>query len=183
MNKNDLVKQINTVINAKRVYRNTATDFVIKNDELFPFLLELVFENQNRINIKSAWVLELVCQKNIVLLKNHLNYFINNLNRITDESALRPISKVCSFIANAYQNNKFKLTNSQKENIIETNFDWVIANHKIATQVFAMDTLFILGKEYDWVHTELQLILEKNASTGSPGYQSHAKKILHKLNS
>lgn len=181
MNKNDLINQINKIINAKRVYRDTATNFVLDNPETFSFLLELVFENQDRTAIKSAWVLELVCQKNILLIKKHLDLFINHINTITDESALRPTSKVCSFIVNAYQNNKLELTNTQKEIIIETNFDWVIANHKIATQVFAMDTLYTLGKEYDWVHTELQLILEKNAGTGSPGYQSHAKKILKLL--
>ena len=67
---------------------------------------------------------------------------------------------------------------NQKEKIIVVNFDWIIENHKVATQVFAMDTLLILGKKYDWVHNELKLILEKNTSSGSAGYQAHAKKIL-----
>lgn len=182
MNKNDLINQINTIKNAKRVYRNAATDFVIHQPETFSFLLELIFKNQSKTAIKSAWVLELVCQKNILLIKEHLDFFINNINTITDESALRPISKTCSFIVNAYQNNKLELTNNQKEIIIETNFDWVITKHKVATKVFAMETLYLLGKEYNWVHTELKLILEKNTSTESAAYQSRSKKILKQLN-
>ncbi len=181
MNKNDLTNQIDQVINAKRVYRDAATDFVITNPETFSFLLELVFENQDRTAIKSTWVLELVCQKNILLIINHLDFFINNINTITDESALRPISKICLYIVKAVRKNDLKLTKNQKEKIIESNFDWIISNHKVATQAFAMDTLYLLGLEYKWVLQELKLILEKNTNSGSAGYQSRAKKILRLL--
>jgi hypothetical protein len=182
MNKNDLIIKIIAIKNAKRVYRDAAAEFVIQNDEVFSYLLELVFEISSKEAIKSAWVLELVCQENVLLMGNHLNLFINNLNRIKEESALRPLAKVCSFIAKSHQNNELELKKDQIDKIIEVNFDWLIDNHKVATQVFAMDTLYILGKEYNWVHIELKLILEKSFSAGSAGYQSHAKRILQELN-
>ncbi|MCK5638283.1 MAG: hypothetical protein KAH67_06190 [Flavobacteriaceae bacterium] len=181
MNKKDLIDELNTIKVAKRVARDKSANFVLKHPESFSFLLDLMFKNNSRTAIKAAWVFELVCQENILLLEKYLNYFINNLDKISDESALRPISKVCSFVARSYQNNQLELTNEQKEKIIEVNFDWIIEEHKVASQVFAMDTLFILGKEYDWVHTELKLILEKNTTSGSAGYQAHAKKILNHL--
>lgn len=180
-NKIDLLNELKLLKNAKRVYRDAATDFVIQNPEVCPYLLELVFE-QNKTAIKSAWVLELVCEKNLLFIQQHLDYFIKNIYKIKHESALRPISKICSFIARSYDNGTLQLTENQKETIIESNFDFIIENHKVATQVYAMDTLYILGKEYDWVHVELKLILEKNTSKGSAGYQAHAKKILKDLN-
>jgi len=181
ISKKDLIDELDTIRVAKRAARDKSANFVIKHPETFPFLLDIAFETTSRTAIKAAWVLELVCQEDINLIIKHLNFFINNLDKISDESALRPISKVCSFVAGTYQNNEFELTKEQKEKIIEINFDWIIEKHKVATQVFAMDTLFIIGKEYDWVHDELKLILEKNTSSGSAGYQAHGKKILNDL--
>ena len=181
MNKKDLIDELNTIKVAKRVYRDKSAKFVLDHPETFPFLLDIVFGSYSRTAIKAAWVLELVCQENILMIKESLNFFINNLDKISDESALRPLSKVCSFIIKSHQNNDLELTKNQKEKIIVVNFDWIIENHKVATQVFAMDTLLILGKKYDWVYNELKLILEKNTSSGSAGYQAHAKKILKDL--
>ena len=186
MNKSDLINELNSLKNAKRVYRDKSASFVLKHPETFPFLLEIVFENSLKFSVKAAWVLELVCFENINLIAKYLNYFTNNITRITDESALRPLSKVCFFITNAYflkNKNPIKnhLTNKNIDQIIENNFDWLIENHKIATQVFAMDTLYLFGKEYDWIHQELKLVLEKDTSTKSVGYQSHAKKVLKEL--
>ena len=77
---------------------------------------------------------------------------------------------------------KAKMTDRHKNKIIETNFDWLIDKHKVANQAYAMDTLFLFGKEYDWITTELQLVLEKHIQSGSPGYQVRANRILKKLN-
>ncbi len=184
MNKNDLLKELCSIKNAKRVYRDRASNFVIQNPEVFPFLLELIFKNKTKTSIKAAWVFELVCFENLNLMVSHINLFTNKLRKITDESALRPIAKVCFFITKAfYINNeiKLKLTDENKDQIIEANFDWLIEDHKVATQAFAMDTLYLFGKESDWIHRELKLILEKNAGSGSAGYQAHARKILKDL--
>lgn len=187
MNKSDLIDEINSIKNAKRIYRDQVTKFVIKNPEVFPFLLELALENNSKTSIKSSWVLELVCFKNIDLLIPYLGYFSKNLHKINHESILRPIAKICSFIAEIYdsldqKNIKKNLTVGNKIQIIEANFDWLINNHKIATQVYAMDVLYFLGKEFDWVHPELKLVLEQNISNGSAGYQVRAKRVLKKLN-
>jgi len=181
MEKKDLIDQLKTIKDSKRIYRDKTANFIIQNPEVFPYLLELVFNNNKDIGIKSAWALELVYQKNSLFFKKHIHYFVNNLNKIKEESALRPISKVCSFLARDYQSNKIELSMHQKEIIIEQNFDWLIANHKIATQVFAMETLYLLGSTNNWVHDELKSILEKNIQLKSAGYQSRAKKILKKL--
>lgn len=187
MNKNDLISELNSWHTAERASRDQSAKFVLDHPETFPFLIHLVFEDQERINIKSAWILELVCFENINLIKSYLDYFSQNLTKITNESALRPIAKVCSFIASTYYSGSKNeinkgLTKSNIQLMMESNFDWLIGKHKIACKVFAMDTLLLFGSETDWVHEELKLILEQNIIHESPGYLSHAKKILKKLN-
>ena len=183
MNKENLIIQIDSIKNARRIYRDQGADFVLKNPELFPCLLELVFENKTKMAIKASWVLELVCMEDIELMSRHLNYFSVNLKKFDHESMLRPLSRICFFIISSSRSNEIKkyLTHENKIQIIEVNFDWLIENHKIATQVFAMDTLYLLGLEFDWIHQELKLVLEQNIITGSPGYQVRAKRTLKKI--
>ena len=187
MNKSDLIAKINSIPNAKRSYRDEVTYFVIENIETFSFLVELTFGNQKKLSIKSSWVLELVCLQNINYLAADLDYFVENIDKPSDESILRPLAKICFLLTEAYYSIsdnmiKAKMTDRHKNKIIETNFDWLIDKHKVANQAYAMDTLFLFGKEYDWITTELQLVLEKHIQSGSPGYQVRANRILKKLN-
>jgi hypothetical protein len=187
MNKIDFIALINSMPNAKRIYRDSLAKFAIENDEAIEFLVDLTFENEKKTAIKSAWVLELVCLENIDLIAKYLVFFSENINKPSHESILRPLSKICFQITNAYyskSDNKIKNIISDKiiNNIIEANFDWLINNHNVANQVFAMDTLFLFGKEFHWIHDELKLVLEQNILEASSGYQVRAKRILKKLN-
>ena len=184
MNKNDLITELNSFRTAERIHRDKSAKFVSDHPETIAYLVEIVFEDQKRINIKAAWILEIVCFKNIYLIVPFLDHFTQNLCKIKDESALR----LCSFIAHAYYftpKNEIsnKLTKNGIKLIVENNFDWLIEGHKVACKVFAMDTLLLFGREFSWVHDELKLTLEKNMMNGSAGYKSHAKKILKELNS
>jgi len=183
MTKADVIKELSLIENAKRVYRENVANFVIQNTESFPYLLHIVFDVKSEYSVKASWVLEIVCLENILLLLPHLDYFTKHLAQIKNESALRPLSKICAFLIKSsllkydlFINNR--LTKKHKDRIVENSFDWLIEEHKIATQVFAMDTLYYLGKEFDWIHTELKLILQKNTPNGSAGYKAHARSIL-----
>ena len=187
MNKSDLTAKIRSIPNAKRIYRDEVAYFVIANIETFSFLVALTFENQKKVAIKSSWVLELVCLQNINYMAADLDYFVENIDKPSNESILRPLAKICFLLTKAYYAKsdnmiKSRLTEDQKNKIIETNFDWLIDKHKVANQAFAMDTLFLFGKEYEWIRLELRLVLEKHILNGSPGYQVRANRILKKLN-
>jgi len=186
MTKADLIKELSLIKNAKRIYRDNAANFICQHPETFLYLIKLVFDKQSKHSIKATWVLEIVCLGNLRFLIPYFDYFTKSLKEISDESALRPLSKICAFLSRSYFLNKDpylknKLTGKQKERIVENSFDWIIEEHKVATQVFAMDTLYLMGKEYNWIHKELKLILQKNASSGSAGYQAHARNILKKI--
>lgn len=187
MNKEFLIVQLNHIENAKRVNRLRVAHLVIQNKELFPYLLELVFEIENKTSIKAAWVLEFVCTERLNWLAPHLNYFIENIGKVKFDSAVRPVSKICEFLAKAYtsENNsliKTKLKKNHIEKMIEVGFDWFIGNQKVAVKVYTMEMLFLLGKNIDWVRQELRLIIELNIAKESPAYKARGKKILSLIN-
>lgn len=187
MIRSNLITELNTIKNAKRFYRDKSANYVLNHPESFQYLLQEIFDIKSTLSVKAAWILELVCENNIQLLIPHLNYFIENLPIITNESAIRPLSKICSFIARSYSKKQNislldQLTEYHKEKLIEISFDWLINDHKVAAKVYAMDTLFLFGKEIDWIHQELLLVLQQNYSNGSGAYKAHAKMIINDIN-
>lgn len=187
MTKQDLIQQLINIENAKRINRERVAYLVLDNTELFHYLLEIMFTTDTKISIKAAWVLEIVCEQNLSIIVPYLDYFVENIGILKHDSAVRPASKICNFIAIAYTSKKdilFKkfLSKNHIDKIVETCFDWMISNHKVATKAYSMNALFLLGKNYDWVHTELKLILQQNISNESAAYKARGKITLDLIN-
>ncbi len=170
MTKTQILKELNN-ISALRSNRIRVADLILQNENNLLKLLELIFEVDNKTSIKAAWVFEFVCIKNLNWLFPHLSYFTNNISKVHFDSAVRPIAKICQLLVKKNKQLPLKI----KEQIIETGFDWMISNHKVAIKAYTMHTLFILGKETGWVHKELKLIILNNIDTQSPAYQSRGK--------
>lgn len=184
MEDSKLIQNLESIKNAKRVYRDNAAGFVLNHPEVMSELIHFVFQIDSPLHVKAAWVLELVCLQNISLLYPHVPGFIKQMSSLRNESALRPVSKVCYLMNKAYFSSGQidpVLSSSMIEIIIENNFDWLLQDHKVATQVFAMDTLNLWSKEFPWVREALVSILQKNINSGSSGYRSHAFKLLKNL--
>ncbi|WP_111709501.1 adenylosuccinate lyase [Lutibacter citreus] len=187
MTKVFLIQELENLGSALRVNRNRIRDLVIDNPELFPFLLEISFNVNDKVSIKAAWVLELVCEQKIDWVAPYLDLFTLNIGKAYLDSAVRPLSKICNFIAITFNSKKdsiLKNTLSKKHinAIIETGFDWMISNHKVATKAYAMNFLYIFGKNSDWVHKELKLIIQQNIPKESPAYKARGKITLDLIN-
>ena len=52
---------------------------------------------------------------------------------------------------------------------------------KIAPKAYAMNSLFLLGKDIDWIHPELVTILERDFQMQSSGFKARARHILKKI--
>ena len=184
MSNKQLIDILKDLTNAKRVYRDKAAKEILQNTHLIPELIDKVFDIVDPLHIKAAWVLELVCLDHINLLNPSIRKFISGMSSLTHESALRPVSKICRIWSLHYFSTiPFEpvISKNEKEQIISCNFDWLIEDHKVATQVFAMDTLYLWGKQEKWVHPELRSVLEKNTDSGTSGYRAHARKLLKNL--
>lgn len=185
MTKDQLYNELNFV-NHTREKRMQYANLIIKNPELLPDLLDILFIVDDKISCRAAWVLEFVCGEDLELLLPYLDTFTTNINKVYLDPAVRPIAKVCEHLAKAYfskEENKVQLflTNKHKELIIETCFDYMINDEKIAPKAYSMNTLFLFGREFDWIHPELVTIIERDYQMQSSGFKARAKHILKKV--
>ncbi len=172
MTKKEIIQQLNKTT-ASRENRIEVANLVLQDKTNFNNLLKIVFKVDDKLSIKAAWVLEFVCKKQLSWLYENLDYFTKNIKKIHFGSAVRPIAKICQLLV--LKNAKTPILNftaKNKENIIETAFDWMISNHKVAIKAYTMQTLFYLGKEQKWIHDELEIILQNNIDSETAAYKS-----------
>ncbi len=156
------------------------------NPDLIPKLLDILFNVDDKISPRAAWVFEFMCNEDIETIIPYLDVFTENMHKVHLDSAERPVAKICEFLAKAYTDktdNKIKknLTEIHKERIIENCFDFMINDVKVAPKAYSMTTLFLFGKEYDWVYPELARILEEDFSKQSAAFKARARQILKKI--
>jgi hypothetical protein len=187
MSKHFLLNELEKLGPALRVNRQRVADLVLSTPNLLPTLIETVFSIEDKISIKAAWTLEIVCEKKLNLLVPYLDVFTENIGKVKFDSAVRPISKICNFIAIDYIKKttntiKDSLTKNHIDLFIEAGFDWMISDFKVATKAYTMNMLYVFGKNYDWVHQELKLIIEQNMMNESAAYKSRGKITLALIN-
>ncbi len=185
MTTTQLYEELNYV-NHSREKRLYYAHLMQDNPHLVPRLLEILFMVDDKISPRAAWVFEFMCNDNIDTIIPYLDNFTENMHKVHLDSAVRPIAKICEFLAKSYTskaNNNIKnaLTEIHKERIIEVCFDYMINDEKIAPKAYSMNTLFLFGKDYDWVHPELALILERDFQMQSSGFKARARHILKKI--
>lgn len=172
---------------AMRSNRQHLANMVLVNPHLFYDLLVIAFDTENKLSIKAAWILELVCEEKINWLLPHLDFFTNQIKYLKYDSAIRPISKIYKFIALAYNDKsdiafKKHLTKIHIDLLIETGFDWMISDQKVAVKAYTMESLFEFGISVRWVHPELKSIIQQHFIHESPGYKACGRKIIEKIN-
>jgi len=175
-----------TYVNSSRENRQKNAKMVLNDLSLLPTLLDILFKINDNVSCKAAWILEYVCGENLEVIIPYLDTFTKNMSKVHLDSAVRPVAKICEFLVKANyskQDNNIKneLTPIYQERIIETCFDWMITNQKVAVKAFSMNTLFLLGQDYDWVHPELIIILKQDFHSNRAGFKARANHILKKL--
>ena len=162
--------------------RQKQADEVLENPELFPELIQLCFQTSNKNNSKACWVLELVCYEKPEWFQEYLDVICSNIKNLTDDGAIRAISKVCLLLTIAhFRKKEILLSENQLQQITETCFDWLIKDTKVASKCYAIRALHLLGKHFDWVHPELKIILEKDYPHHSAAYKAVGREILKKI--
>lgn len=187
MIKEQIIKELEGIANAMRKNRMRVAEKIFEDPVKFRPLLEIVFDVDNKLSVKAAWVMELVCLENLNLLLPHLDFFTSQLNKVHFDSAVRPVSKICMELARAYHHKKPNLTQNALsqdhiDRCIEAGFDWMITQQKVAVKAYTMEALYLFGKDRDWVHPELDSIIRENMAYESCGYQARGKKILNLIN-
>ncbi|WP_142783540.1 adenylosuccinate lyase [Changchengzhania lutea] len=174
-------------VDASRANRLKYAQLVLDDMSLFPKLIDILCRVNDKVSCRAAWVLEYVCAEYIYAIVPYLERFTDNLKTIHLDSAIRPVAKICEMIAKAYFSKNFSVIKKllkplHKERIIEACFDWLINDGKVAPKAYAMETLYLFGLDYTWIHPELKMILEQGFQKQSAGFKARAKRTLKKIN-
>ncbi|MAD98373.1 MAG: adenylosuccinate lyase [Flavobacteriaceae bacterium] len=172
---------------ATKENRDRVANIVLENIECFPMLLQLTFQANDKVSVKAAWILEWICTHyGIDYLSDYLEEFTSQLSKLKLDSAIRPCAKLCEQIAICSDMStdnpiKSRLTSQQIERIVETGFDWLITPQKIAVRAYTMNTLFLFGKNIDWIHNELSHIIRTKIIHESKGCKARGKHVINAI--
>ena len=163
--------------------RKMVSNFAMKDENHLKEMIQLAFDTKHELHVKAFWSLDLVCEKKLKLFVPYIDLFCEVLPTLKNDSAIRPATKICMFLAKSnHRKNGISLTQEQEHNLIEALIDRLIQDEKVAAKVYVMKALFVLGKKYDWVHDELKTIIEQDYSNHSAAYQAATRNLLKKLN-
>jgi len=177
----ELEKKLDSVTGL-RANRNKYAVEILENQGLFPELLQLCFQSSHKKFPKACWILELVCYEKLEWMQEHLDFFCSNIKTLTDKSAIRALSKICMLLAiSHFKKKEIQLSENQLQQITESCFDWLLSDMKVASKCYAIRSLHLLGKHFDWIHPELKIILEKECINHSSAYKAVAREILKKI--
>ena len=163
---------------AHRLNREFIRDYVIQNPEKLKFLMEIALDENDKIHHKACWSLELIFELKLEFILPFLDAFTSKLSIYKNDSAIRPVSKICLFLS---KSKTIKLTDNQETKIIETCLDWLIQDEKVASKAYSMRALHNFGKKHPWIHEELKTILSQDYPNHSAAYKAAARDILKKL--
>ncbi|MCH2195797.1 adenylosuccinate lyase [Kordia sp.] len=173
-------------VNHSREKRNYYANIVLNNPQLLPTLLEVVFTVDDKISARAAWLFEFVARENLDAILPHLDTYIEKMHTVHLDPAVRPMAKVAEYLIEAFYHKndnatKKHLTQKHREKITEACFDWMISDQKVAAKAYSMRSLFLLGKEFDWIHGELILILERDYASQSAGFKARARDLIKRM--
>ena len=171
-------------LKAYRENRLKVAQDVLEKPALFKELVTICFSPSDKNNHKACWILEFVSYEELIWLQPHLNFFCSNLKILKDESAIRPIAKIVQLLVKSHykkDENCISFSETNLQDCIEASFDWLINDVKVATKAYSIRTLYILGNHFDWIHPELQIILNKDYGDHSAAYKAVAKEVLKKI--
>jgi len=173
-------------VNHSRENRLKYAHIIIDNPELIPKVLDILFTVDDKRSARAAWLLEFVARDNLDFLISHLDRITSEMRKVHLDSAVRPMAKICECLIEAYYSKydnpvKQNLKPTHIDHIIECCFDWMINDEKIAPKAYSMNSLYLLGQDYDWIHPELVLILERDFQMQTSGFKARAKHIIRKI--
>ena len=170
-------------IDTSRNKREEIADWIINNPRYLPQTLNTYFSSNNSLLVKTAYVLEIICERELSLFSEYQNIFFKELPKITNSSALRASAKICEILCKEHylHHSSISLNIDEQKIMTECCFNWLITEQKVACQVPAMTCLALLGMESNWIHEELKQNLIKNIPNKSAGYKARARKVLKEI--
>ncbi|WP_339844268.1 adenylosuccinate lyase [uncultured Dokdonia sp.] len=169
-------------VNHSREKRAYCAQLILNEPSLMELVLEILFMVDDVRSPKAGWIAEFATKEDITIILPHLELFTTKMHTVYQDAALRPVSKICEELAISYYKMKnlqtrASLTKIQRERMVTAAFDWLITDQKVAVKAYSMTSLYYLGTEFNWIHEDLQRIMEENYMTSSAAYKARCKHI------
>ncbi|WP_405224501.1 adenylosuccinate lyase [Dokdonia sp. Asnod1-B02] len=169
-------------VNHSREKRAYYAQLILNEPSLMELVLEILFMVDDARSPKTGWIAEFATKEDITIILPHLELFTTKMHTVYQDAALRPVSKICEELAISYYKMKnlqtrASLTKIQRERMVTAAFDWLITDQKVAVKAYSMTSLYYLGTEFNWIHEDLQRIMEENYMTSSAAYKARCKHI------
>ncbi len=160
-------------------YRDELVLATLRTPQNVEILLAKMEDVEGENSTFSSRTLELACKDKLGLIIPYLDKFCEVLPKIKQGAVIRACAKICELLTVKYfSNHPDVLKEKHLEKIIEAGFDWMITNQKTAVKAYTMQTLYLLGTKFEWIHPELVLIIEKDIPTATIGYVNRGRKVI-----
>ncbi|ALM21742.1 adenylosuccinate lyase [Nonlabens sp. MIC269] len=187
-----MIKKIDleTELNALKAYKKERVrigTLVVKENGI-PELISLCAVD-SKVSHQACWCLE----QSFLLFPDatmkHIDAIANLYNQELNSSAMRSLSKIASVITKKYYSKRShpfqkQLTKEHREHFVTGCF-YTLITHTDCTANMAMATnsLYELGKEFEWIYPELVPTIERLLTqTKTKGYRASAAKVLDAIN-
>ncbi len=185
MTKKELLKKLDYV-DATRIKRQEMAVFILDNKALLKPLMQIAFKTKEPLSIRACWILEFVAKEQLNWFVPEIKYFLKKADKLENDSAMRPISKICLLIVESYfyKRDLYLRNNILRKHLTEIavlSFDWLISDAKVATKAYAMRSLFLISSTQDWINAPLKATLERDINRHTAAYRARARQILKKL--
>lgn len=182
MNKTTFISLIEKDDNRLK-YRDELVLATLNNPKYIEILLGNMEVIEGENSNFSSRVLELVCKEKLGLIILYIDKFCKLLPKVKQGAVIRACAKICELLILGYFNKNnigysSVLKEEHLEKIIEAGFDWMISDQKTAVKAYTMQTLYLLGTKYDWIHPELVINIEKDIPSATIGYVNRGRKVI-----
>lgn len=169
-----------------REHRTHWATFALNHPRELESLLQLGQQDLNTVSDRALWIVEFVAKQQLPLLYPHLALLMAVMGATQREASVRSIAKITELLMLQYYSKKDgqlheMVQKSHLERIAEHCFSWLLGSYKVAAKAHSMTCLYWLGTDFDWIHPELQAILQQHYTKGSAGYRARARMVLDKL--
>ncbi len=151
------------------------TDFIVHiagNDPgHFHQLMQILLENKEPYSSRAAWVIDVICEKNIQSAKAYIPMMIRLLPKCSHNGTRRHILRILE---------KSNIPEDISGELIDYCFQAITDTRvPVAIKVFSMQIIANYTKKYPELKFELRSIIEDQWDKNSAGFKSRGRKILN----
>ena len=140
-------------------------DIVTKESSLM--LMNSYKKNREKIEFRSAYILEYVYFYDCNFFNDFYPLFFNLFPKVQNESSKRHFGKI---MADILKNRRYTGSNEQYEAIASACIEWIINDKvRVAVQVWSIETLIMLKSKVPFVNEILEELLDQLSFNPTPG--------------